>query len=351
MHLSDIISIPNMVLNMWEIKLKKTRLLSRPVTITLEPTLACNSNCIMCNRNYNRMETKEAEGFLSWDTFNKIKPYFKYARSVLFGGFGEALLHPDYLAMLKEIKKSGTFVFFYTNGIAMKEDIGKKLVDIGMDRICISMGGASRGTYKKIRGTDSFEQVVENIKHIRDYKKKTGRKTPALFFNVVAMNSILHELEGLVELANELGVVNISMPNMVAQGDEMKSESIWLNIEKAKSAFEKAARLANKYNIEFIPPSLNDQEKSDCSALFKVLAVNWDGTVMSCALERFIIGNFKESSPEEIWNSKGMVGLRSELFKNGLEKVCPQCTCWDNNPDNFLNPSLNSREHAIRLVK
>lgn len=87
-------------LNYIEIKLKRSRLISKPLFVGIEPTLQCNSNCIMCNRQFNRKEDKLANGFLSWDTFNKVKPFFKYAEAVCFGGFGESLLHPDYLPML-----------------------------------------------------------------------------------------------------------------------------------------------------------------------------------------------------------------------------------------------------------
>lgn len=349
MRFSDLMPIANMFLNMLEIKLKRTRLLSRPVTITLEPTLACNSDCIMCNRNYNRKGTKDAQEFLSWDTFNKVRPLFKYARCVSFCGFGESLLHPEFPVMLKEIKKTVPFVFFYSNAIAMTEEVGRKLVDAGLDRICISIGGATRETYKKIRGVDAHDQVMNNIRQLQKYKKNTGKNKPDLFLEVVAMNSVLPELELLVELARELGAVNISMANLVAQGEDMKAESIWLNINEAQAAFANAAAQAKKYGITFQPPSLDMNHTADCSALFKVLAVNWDGSIVSCARERYIIGDLNTSTVDEIWNSKGIMGLRKDYFERGLKHVCPQCTCWDNSPDNYLNPQLNSREYATRL--
>ena len=349
MRLSSLISISNMFMNRFEINRKRTNLFSRPLHIALEPTLKCNSDCVMCNRNFSRHETKKSESFLSWETFNKVKPLFKYTRSVLFGGFGEALLHPEYIAMLREMKKDSRFVFTYTNAILMTEEIGRELVDAGMDRICVSIGGATRETYRKIRGVDKHDRVMENLKLIRDYKKKKGVAKPAIFLEVVAMNSVLPELEGLMELARDLGVETVSMPNMVAQGEELLKESVWLNVDGAKAAFAKAAERAKKYGINFNPPNLEVNRRSNCSALFDLMAVNWDGTVMSCARERYVIGDLNTGAPEDIWNSKGLRGLRKDFFEKGLEHVCPQCSCWDNNPDNFLNPSPNSREYATRL--
>lgn len=348
MQYTNLRSLGRKLLNRIETKLKRTHLIIGPLSITLEPTLKCNSNCIMCNRNFSRVETKQVEGFLSWDTFRKIKPFFKYAENVLFAGFGEPLLHPDYLPMLREIKQEVPFVYFYSNGTLMTEKIGKGLVDSGMDMISISMGGGTRNTYKKIRGIDAFDKVLENIRLVNEYKKKTNRKKPVLSFNVVAMNSLLDELDSLITLAHDIGVESISMPNLVVQGPGVNEESIWHNVEKAKAAFKGTSILAKKLNIRFLPPRL-DIYKGDCQDLFRKMVINWDGTVMSCAMERYLIGDLKEDKIEGIWNSKGMISLRKEYFKKGLEVLCPNCTCWDNRPDAFLNPWVNSRQYAKRV--
>lgn len=341
-------SFTNKILNRLEIKAKRIRMRSRPVELTLEPTLKCNSNCVMCNRNFSRAETKQIEGFLSWKTFQRAEPFFRYAERVLFGGFGESLLHPDYTAMIRDIKKSGPFVYFFTNGILMTEVTGRKLADAGMDMICISMGGATRETYRKIRGVDAFDTVVDNIRRISEYRKQKNKGKPILSFNVVAMNSLLPELEQLVRLAHEIGVSKISFPNMVVQGPDIEDESIWLKKGVATRLFAEAGRLANSLGILFIPPNLNVCT-NHCFDLFNRLTINWDGTVMSCAMERYIVGNLKETTIGQIWNSEGMIKLRKDYYSLGLERLCPNCTCWDNRPGTFLKPSVNSRKYAQRV--
>lgn len=342
-------SFVNDIINRIEIKLRKTHLISKPVEMAIEPTLQCNSNCIMCNRNFNRKETKYAEGFLSWDILMKAKPFIKYAKRISFGGFGEALLHPEYIAMLKEIKKTNPFVSFFTNGVLMTEEKGRGLVDGGMDMISVSIGGATRETYKKIRGIDAFEEVVNNIMLITKYKRKTGKKRPILSFNVVAMKSLLPELDLLVKLAYDIGVEHIAFPNLVVQGPEIKEESLWLNTEDAEKAFQGAKNLATKFGIEFIPPNLHIG-KSDCKNFFKRFCINWDGTIRICSQERYMIGDLKKDSLDSIWNSKGMIRLRRDYYEKGLKSTCPNCTCWDNRPETFLNPWINSREHAERVL-
>jgi radical SAM protein with 4Fe4S-binding SPASM domain len=304
----------------------------------------------MCNRNFSRKHAKEAEGMLSWETFEKLRPWFRYARTVLFSGFGEPFLHPQYTQMLKIIKERVPFVFAYTNGILMGEDLAKSLVENGMDRICVSIGGATRDTYKYVRGVDAFEQVVNNLRFLKDYKHKTKRIKPEVHFEVVAMNSILPELEALVRLAHELDVVRIGMPNLVAQDIEMRRESPWENVDRAKQSFQGAAALAKRLNVQLNYPDLEPASTKDCRIIFNSMSVNWDGTVMVCARERYIVGSVHERSLNEIWNSSGMIGLRRKYHREGIQSICPSCTFWDNRPENYLNPPSNSREFAERLA-
>jgi MoaA/NifB/PqqE/SkfB family radical SAM enzyme len=348
MRYRNFLSFSNKVINMMEIKFKKTRLISKPVELIIEPTLQCNSNCVMCNRNFNRKGDKEAKGFLTWDIFNKISPFFKYAENVLFSGFGEPLLHPECVGMISRIKKYNIFVYFFTNAILLSNEFSRKFTDIGIDMICISIGGATRETHMKIRGIDAFETVVNNIRTLTEYKKKTKKTKPLISFNIVAMNSILPELEALLDLAKEIGVEHIAMPNLVVQGKEMGKESIWHSLENAKTAFKKARVLAAKYNIEFNAPWLGIKNM-DCKSIFNKMIVTYDGKILSCAMERFIIGDLQKHDISHIWNSDAMIKLRKDYYKLGLEKLCSNCSCWDNRPEIFLNPWLNSREYAEHI--
>jgi len=162
------------------------------------------------------------------------------------------------------------------------------------------------------------------------------------------MRSLLAEMEAIVELAHDIGVRHIAMPNLVAQGPEMELESLWLCRDEAIIAFQKAATLAERYDITFSPPNLNIG-KNRCNALFNRLNINWDGSIMSCAMERYIVGELSRQTIAEIWNSSGMKILRSKIITEGFEGTCPMCTCWDNNPENFLHPWSNSRALAKEI--
>jgi len=302
----------------------------------------------MCNRQFHRKDSIKAKGFLDWNIFWRVKPFFKFAERIVFSGFGEPLLHPEFLSMLREIKRSGNFVYFFTNGVLLTERMANGIVQAGTDLICISMGGATRETYKKIRGIDAFETVVDNIRQIRELKKKAKKKKPHLSFNIVAMTSILPELESIVNLAHELNVETIYLPNLVVQGKSMERESLWHCPDKAEIILRQSADLAKRHKIGFFTPDL-DSCRFNCQDLFRKMFIAWDGTVLSCAFERFIMGNVEEKNLDSIWNSEGMIKIRKDYHEKGLAEICPNCTCWDNRPETFLSPWINAREHAKRL--
>lgn len=339
--------LANRALNAFERKLGRTRLLSRPCELTIEPTLQCNSDCIMCNRSFNREEDKLAQGFLSWEVLNRTAPLWPSAR-ILFGGFGEALMHPQYLEMLQAMKRAGAYVYTFSNGILLTEEKGRGLVQAGMDKICISMGGATRETYRKVRGVDAFDAVVRNLRALKAYKEERGTPLPRVSFNVVAMESVMPELCGILELAKELGVEELAMPNLVVQGEALREEFIWSNLERNRALIEAARQEAQRLAIRFHPPRLDERE-GYCWDLFTRLNVNWDGSVMSCAMERFILGDLRSQSIAEIWNAPGLIKLRQAFLAGKGAELCPQCSCRNLSRESLLNPWFNSRAKADKV--
>jgi MoaA/NifB/PqqE/SkfB family radical SAM enzyme len=326
-------------------------MLSSPVLLTIEPTLQCNANCIMCNRNAVRRKEVQNKGFLSWSTLIALRPFIQKAETVLFSGFGEPLLHPEYIEMIRYIKNLGPEIYFYTNGACLNQAIIEGLIASGVDFFYISFGGATPETYRKIRGVE-MEPIIENLHTLKQLRGTYGTKKPLVYFNIVAMNSILPELDDIIRIASDLNVSGISMPNLVVQRHDLTAESPWLDVAHSKKILMAATETARKWGIEFHPPELNHQELK-CYQFFNSMTVSWDGLVLSCPLERYILGSIKEQSPGTIWNSPAVKQIRRQIFASGhgLKKVCPNCFCWDNRAEAFLFPHVNSRIHAHDLRK
>lgn len=340
-------SFLNKRLNILEKRARRTRLFSRPVCLHVEPTLQCNSFCVMCNRSAVRKGEDRGAGFLSWETLYALGPFFPWAEQVLFGGFGEPLLHPEYVSMLGHIKGLGPEIYFITNGILLAPDTSEALVEAGVDRIYVSFGGARPETYRKVRGVD-MEPIVENLRALKGIKGRRGARRPRIIFNIVAMNSMLEELEEVVALAASLGVEEIDLPHLSVQKPELEEESPWLDPERARPMLERATRCAREEGIELHLPEFVPK-KLRCTQLFDSLTITWDGKVLSCPMERHLLGDLACESAQSVWNRPELVALRRRALEEGCEGICPNCFCCDSRAETFLHPHENSRRFAADI--
>ena len=106
--------------------------LHRPVTqltkVYVEPTVACNLECITCFRN----EWESPMGRMSDATFQSILDGLKALDpipDVYFGGIGEPLHHPKTPSWIAQAKAMGTKVELITNGTTLTEEISRELID------------------------------------------------------------------------------------------------------------------------------------------------------------------------------------------------------------------------------
>lgn len=342
-------SFMNRIYNRWEIKRRRTYLKSKPPEIGIETTNRCNSKCIMCNRMFSRTDENQHAGLLDWSILEKCKNFLRYCERVALGGFGEPFLHPEYIEIAEFIKGCGPYVYCFTNGSLLNEKTCESLVRISYDELCISLGGGDRETHKYIRGIDNFDEVVDNLLRLNYIKRLRGLKKPVISFNIVAMNTVLKRVDKVLELAVKLEAKAIAMPNLVVQGETMKGESPWMNAAQSMEIFRKTEEAASEHNIKFSYPKLRER-KGDCVNFFSNMYITWDGTVLSCPLERFILGDLNKSGLEEIWNSDSYATLRQKYHTEGISSVCPNCFCWDIRKETFLNPNENTRNKAPELT-
>lgn len=339
----------NYWINRIENIMKRDCLLSRPIEVCIEPTNRCNSECMMCTHPVLRQEKSTTFGDMAWETFLRTRPFWKSALRIELGGNGEPFLHPRYLDMAQELKNEGCFVHSFSNGLLIDERVTKELVTIEYDKIGISMGGASRETYRFIRGVDGFHQVVKNLTKLKEIKNAHGVKKPEIHFNIAAMNSVLVELDDLVRLAAELEVTSIDMFHLLVFFDHVRRESPWMNLDAAREQMERAAKTAREYGVTLMLPDFEPREIF-CRHPFDHFMVRWDGVVVSCVGHRFLLGDVNKQPLDMIWNSTAWVNLRREILKQGYKNVCPHCHTWQvNRRDLLLNTSLNKGQETMDL--
>ncbi|MGD9411853.1 MAG: SDR family NAD(P)-dependent oxidoreductase, partial [Desulfobacterales bacterium] len=138
---------------------KKKSLKNRPWRLfQVESAIACNLKCVMCPW---RGMAKGAEnrGIMTQAVWEAIRPYLDRVQSVDFTGGGEPLLQPKLVEWIADAKNAGCETGFLSNGLLLTEEKLKKILDAGVDWICISMDGADAEMYNKIRVGSDFDRV------------------------------------------------------------------------------------------------------------------------------------------------------------------------------------------------
>ena len=149
------------------------------------------------------------------------------AADVFFGGFGEPFAHPDLLAMLAEAKAAGCPVELITNGTMLDEATRREIVRIGLDRLWVSIDGATPESYADVRLWDALPGVIEDLAALRDLRLASRSALPRLGIAFVAMQRNIADLPEVIRLGQRLGADRFSVSNVLAHTPEMREQVLY----------------------------------------------------------------------------------------------------------------------------
>ena len=264
----------------------KKSLKNRPWRLfQVESAIACNLKCVMCP--WREIAKKVIDrGIMAPEIWEAIRPYLSRVQSLDFTGGGEPLLQPRLAEWIADATKAGCETGFLSNGLLLKEEKLKKILDAGINWICISMDGATAEMYNKIRVGSNFDQVCENVANIA--RLRTGN-IPKTMINFVLMDINAYQMEEIVQLAARLGVDQLNFKQCdVIRDQEGKGFGLFASqesreIRRLQKSLEKARRLAKKLKVEttafgFTPQELAVCEQDPRDSLF----IRYDGTMAPC---------------------------------------------------------------------
>ena len=95
---------------------------------------------------------------------------------------GEPFLNPAFLDMVSYASKQKMYTATSTNAHYISDEVARKTVESGIDRLIISIDGSSQETYEQYRVGGSLEKVLDATKRIVEWKKKLNSTKPYLVF-------------------------------------------------------------------------------------------------------------------------------------------------------------------------
>jgi radical SAM protein with 4Fe4S-binding SPASM domain len=298
-----------------------------PVTVEIDPTNVCNSNCWWCSTAVSRREApiglSEGEVMRVIDESSALG-----ARSVVFKGGGDPTLQEYLFRTITHAHKAGLAVGVNTNGVRMSDDLIDALVAHG-SWARFSVDACTRETYKKVHRRDDFEAVEANLRTTVKCRNERGSSLMLGINNCLDQFNLL-DSERLIEFAVDVGVDYVAF--RPAYFEIAPTQEARLTLRQLRpdviNVMAHIKEIAPKY------PSLTIRvgnirngaaETADpgaCLAPALTLIVTATGDVAACCDLRgkpaYTFGNIRETSLRDIWDSD----LRKEVFARTSRREC-----------------------------
>jgi MoaA/NifB/PqqE/SkfB family radical SAM enzyme len=321
-----------------------------PRSLYIEPTNRCNSLCTTCPRTFFPMESPAD---MTFERFKGIVDQFPVLDRVVLHGLGEPMLNRELIDMISYLKArpEGTQVVFNANSLALTPRNAEGLVASGLDEYRASFDGATRETYKAVRGVDGLGKVVRNLRMLVETMKRLDSPTPYISAWFIAMRENLHELLDVVRLSNEIGINEFYMQRFVYfdTGLGVEEQSLYRRLKsEERDLVEQAEQLCRDLGMDFhaagattplnmmSPEVRSTRPWSECRRPTTLSYITANGNVLSCCFVPFvshnypqigdlILGNAFEQPFEEIWNGAPYKEFRRRILTDDPARCCVGC--------------------------
>jgi radical SAM protein with 4Fe4S-binding SPASM domain len=311
--------------------------------VYVEPTSRCNLTCEICIRN----SWTESQGEMKAGTFTRLLDglkSFQHRSTIVFGGFGEPLLHRNIVEMISQAKDVASRVEVITNGLLLTEEMVRDFVRIGLDAVWFSVDSP----HTEANGGRS--NLFAKIEMLSTLRRSLNSKMPETGFVFVATKSNLEEFPALLRGANRYGVSRYMVTNVLPYTGEMCDQALYTraldDIENKPSPWLPLIQLPrmdwNEHTIPTLSQTLRshhnvrlhdaslDMPGGRCPFIETgSMAISWNGDVSPCLAlmhshesylqgklrktSRYAIGNLHEASLHAIWNDPEHLAFRQRV--------------------------------------
>jgi radical SAM protein with 4Fe4S-binding SPASM domain len=349
----------------------------KPVRINrlvIKPTLKCTADCDGCSSRRNLHRTLSGDkqpSLMQWKTMLQEAAGLGLRNLHISGG--EPTLYPHLIDLIIAGKKLGLRIRINSNGSMITEAFAQRLLEAGLDEICISLYSHEPAPHNRFRKSSNLWQKATRAVQIFSELRKSH---PNFFLGTmsVILRENYHCLDSLIRFHHRLGSQQIGLSYL--EGDF--SGKYLLNREEIREFRNTVVPRAVSYCRSFLDPRIKNRAINVIQSLYSKTAgpendlsqgIYWprkhcniprttglvmaNGDIHPCNFVEYthqpIMGNLFQKGFKEIWHSKTWNTYRKTL--NPLCRFCPvniyNAVPLAHNPDtSFLVPLYHSRALA-----
>lgn len=345
----------------------KNRVFVGPEMILINITSVCNLNCIHCWYHSKLRNRSHKNTEFPFDKFKQTMDdcASMHTKNIVLSGEGDPFMHSRIIDMIQYVKEKGMHLTIVTNATFPKKYL-KYLSSI--DELLITLSAGTQKVYEEIQDVERkgfFKELTRNLLFINRMRRK-GIKCPEIVFNFIINEKNYKDMENIFELVNNFGVNKVNLVVMHFEDEfffkitltkksveEFKvilkrlisNKNLTLNVnsnlEEIYDVYSNKNFLDSGQRREYY--SGNKKKPRRCFFCWYQAFIELNCDVKPCCRRGDInIGNIKEKSFREIWNSDEYKRVRNN-FKSDFDlnkdvwRNCNLCQYAD------LNRSIEKR--------
>lgn len=299
--------------------LKKPIQWGMPMSVSFEPTTSCNLRCPECPSGL-RAFTRPT-GMLQQDFFrHTIDDIHRHLIYLIFYFQGEPYLNPEFLEMVKYAADKKIYTATSTNAHYLTEEMAKKTIESGLDRLIISIDGTTQEVYQQYRVGGKLNKVLEGASNIVKWKKILKSKKPFVIFQFLVVKPNEHQMEEVKALAKAIGVDEVRFKTAQVYDYENDPHAL-IPDNKKYSRYQKDA--SGVYQPK-------NKMMNHCWKLWHANVITWDGLVVPCCFDKDAmhrLGNLQLEKFTDIWKNDNYRQFRKELMTSRKQiDICSNCS-------------------------
>ena len=296
-----------------------------PFYLQLHITDKCNLRCKHCYEGFSNAKAssllKPNEIYALLDEYHDFLLNLNVRGKIYFTG-GEPILDPHLCDYISRAANLGLCTMVLSNGTLIDYSKALELSKAGTRVVQVSIEGLE-DTHDYIRGKNSFQKALKGLDNCVEVGMRTVVMTTLSRFN-------MSEIDGVIKECIQHGVTSFSLGRLVPTGSGANLAEQVLTKKELFEVFETIKHLRVKYR-DLIYISIHDplwlmflglKNTHGCSAGIRGICIIENGDIMPCRRLNTVIGNIRNNSLIEIWNSPILTHF---CYRDNYEGKCKNC--------------------------
>jgi len=272
--------------------------LGAPLYIAWQVTNECNLACLHCIE-----ESGPGKAFRDELSDDQVFAVLEQAMAcdvpyISLSG-GEPMVHPRFFDMVQYVCERNGQLKIETNGHYLTPDNCERLRKLGVKAVQVSVDGASRETFNRMRVRGDFDLMIDGVHNLKDAGVPIEINYSPTRFNV-------HEIGDAVDLAFELGAYSFYTGRTMYTGNAVKT---WHRLAPSDAQYDEFFRVLHaktdeyrgRMRVYFHEMGLLEELRYRLHNPAALLIVLPNGLVKLINALPFVCGDLRTQSLQEIW--------------------------------------------------